>query len=138
PPIHADAWMDLVVEALVISGFVMALSWIVGAVLTIVWNVTIGPLWSATNLALEEQRRRSELEEERRRIERARKAVPPPEEPPPSPPPPSKEQLKEEAKQRYETRLQLLETAGLDEIELKAARDAAKQAYLRELDKVFQ
>ena len=56
---QAAAWLDLAIEALVIGGFVLALSWIVFAVLVIVWRVTLGALWSATQHALEERRRRT-------------------------------------------------------------------------------
>jgi len=41
------------------------------------------------------------------------------------------------ARGHYEERLRLLEAAGLDEAELNAARQAAKQNYLRELNEVM-
>lgn len=39
------------------------------------------------------------------------------------------------ARRKYEERLRLLESAGLDAMELAAAREQAKQQYLREIDK---
>jgi hypothetical protein len=54
------------------------------------------------------------------------------------PPPPSREQLSNEARERYDAALRLLDTARLDEAEMHAARQAAKQRYLRELDRALK
>ncbi len=56
---------------------------------------------------------------------------------PPPPPPPTREERLAAAKQRYESSLQMLASAGLDEIEFKAAQEKAKQQYLRDLDGVL-
>jgi hypothetical protein len=47
---------------------------------------------------------------------------------------PTKEELIAEAKRRYATTLAMLESAGLEETELTAAKAQAKQQYLRDLD----
>ena len=44
----------------------------------------------------------------------------------------------QQARQSYETKLLLLEAAGLDEIELRAGKARAKQMYLKELDGLMQ
>ncbi len=54
------------------------------------------------------------------------------------PPPPNREELVAAAKQRHESILRTLESAGLDETELRAAREKAKQQYLRELDEAMR
>src|SRR5207244_2248941 len=51
---------------------------------------------------------------------------------------PQPEMLAAAAKAKYEATLRLLQEAGLDEIELHSARAAAKQNYLRELDKLMK
>lgn len=57
---------------------------------------------------------------------------------PPPPPPPSEAERAAAARERYQQRLQLLEDAGLDEIELQAGRDEAKKQYVNDLDKVMK
>ena len=52
--------------------------------------------------------------------------------------PPTSEQQSAAALQRYERTLRLLAKAKLDELELSAARERAKQQYLRDLDRVMQ
>ena len=49
---------------------------------------------------------------------------------------PTAEDNAKAAKLRYEGRLRMLDAAGLDEFELKAAKERAKQQYLREIDEV--
>jgi|ERR1051326_705910 hypothetical protein len=49
------------------------------------------------------------------------------------PPPPTRQELMAAAKKRFDETLAMLPTAGLDEVELKAAQDKAKQQFLREL-----
>ena len=83
---------------------------------------------SARETAQRAQTERDRLaEEERRRQEEIAKR----------PSPPTREELLAAAKQRYEASLQMLSSAGLDEIELKAAQEKAKQQYLRDLDGVL-
>ncbi len=72
------------------------------------------------------ERARRADEERRRQEEIARR-----------PPPPTREERLAAAKQRYETSLHLLASAGLDEIERKAAQERAKQQYLRDIDGVM-
>ena len=43
-----------------------------------------------------------------------------------------------EAKRQYENTLAMLANGGLDDVELNAAGDRAKQQYLRELDDVMK
>lgn len=50
-------------------------------------------------------------------------------------PEPTRQERIAEAKREYENTLRTLEEAGLDAIELNAARERAKQKYLRELDR---
>jgi hypothetical protein len=79
----------------------------------------------------EEQQRLLQEQAERARWERAqaaaayRRSVPPP---------PTRQEKAQAVRQRYEETLRLLEGADLDDLERKAARDQAKQKYLRELD----
>lgn len=54
------------------------------------------------------------------------------------PPPPTPEERADAALRRYQARLQLLTKANLDETERQAARDRAKQHYLRDLDGVME
>ncbi len=58
--------------------------------------------------------------------------------PPPLPRPPTTEERVAVAKQQYERTLALLATAKLDEVELKAAQDHAKQLYLRAINEVMK
>lgn len=50
-------------------------------------------------------------------------------------PEPTRQERIAEAKRQYEETLRTLEQAGLDDAELQAARERAKQKYLRELDR---
>jgi hypothetical protein len=77
-----------------------------------------------------EERRKAESE----RLRREQTSPPSPEPPPPRP----REELAAHAKQRYDETLRLLAAAQLDEAELKAGRDKAKQDYLRELDSIVK
>ena len=52
--------------------------------------------------------------------------------------PPSRDEVLAAARERYESTLRMLETAGLDEVELTAARARAKQKLLRQLDGLMQ
>lgn len=54
------------------------------------------------------------------------------------PPPPTRADLVITAKERFDATLKLLESANLDDIELRAAQAKAKQEYLRELDKAMK
>ena len=56
----------------------------------------------------------------------------------PPPPTPTRDELAAHAKQRYESTLRMLETAGLDATELTSAQAAAKQKYLRDLDELVK
>lgn len=60
-----------------------------------------------------------------------------PKEEPAPPPPPTPKELAAAARDRYEMTLRMLSNAGLDEIELRAARAKAKQKYLRDLDEAM-
>src|SRR5229473_461288 len=72
-----------------------------------------------------EQERREQWEAERRqKDELARIAA---EEQRNQPPPPTREELIARAKERHEKTLRILETAGLDELEMNTARAKAKQ-----------
>ncbi len=53
------------------------------------------------------------------------------------PPPPSREERLAAAKEQYEATIRMLEAAGLDDIELRAASRKAKQSYLREVDRIM-
>lgn len=64
----------------------------------------------------------------------ASKKATPPEPTEPEPPPPSRAVVAAEARARYEDTLRLLERAGLDDTELQAGRERAKQRYLREIE----
>lgn len=130
------------------------------AATSLAWaGLTVGTAWIVTALAtglarsihvrLEEARRLRELadmerrraEEERTRQEaearhRAEMArIAAAQQPPPPAPEPTAEERLAAAKRRYEARLRLLAAAGLDEIELTAAREREKQKFLRELDR---
>lgn len=64
---------------------------------------------------------------------------PPPQEPSQPPPPqPTRSERAASARERYEEKLRTLEKAGLDDVELNAAREQAKQAYTRELDEILK
>lgn len=63
-------------------------------------------------------------------------AVPPP--PPPPLPPPTREELAKAALERYEEKLALIEKAKLHDFERDAAKERAKQQYMRELDEVMK
>lgn len=54
------------------------------------------------------------------------------------PPPPTRQERVAAAQQRFEATLRMLSTAGLDDTELQAARERAKQQYLRELDEAIR
>ena len=54
------------------------------------------------------------------------------------PPPPSREERLTAARKRYDHTLHLLASASLDDTELHAARERAKQQYLREMDEVMK
>lgn len=54
------------------------------------------------------------------------------------PPPPTQEERIAAAKRRYDARVSALENAGLDEMEVGAAREHAKQQYLRDLDEALR
>jgi uncharacterized iron-regulated membrane protein len=54
------------------------------------------------------------------------------------PPPPTREERLAEAKHRYEATVRMLENAQMDAVELQAARDKAKQRYLRDIDEVLK
>jgi len=51
---------------------------------------------------------------------------------------PTRDDLMKKANEKYQTALRLLQSAGLNEGELEAARAAAKQRYLRDLDEVMK
>lgn len=57
---------------------------------------------------------------------------------PPPTPPPTREELMADAKARYESTVRMLESAGLNEMELEAAKEKAKQQMLREIDWAIQ
>ena len=69
---------------------------------------------------------------------RLRPPLPEKKESPPATPPPTPGELAGTAKAKYEATLRMLETAGLDAMELHSARAAAKQKYLRELDEAMK
>lgn len=73
------------------------------------------------------ERKRQEDEQRRRQEELANR-----------PPPPTREERMESAKQRFEKTMRTLTAAGLDEIEMKAAHERAKQQYLRDIDEALQ
>ena len=139
-PVQPADWLQLAVEALVVAGFAMSLSWIVFTVFVIVWSATLGALWSATQRAIDDERWRRTQEEETRRVAEARRALEsqPVEERPLEPPAPTKEELTTAARERYEAMLKMLDKAGLDEGELASAKATAKQKYLHELNEVMQ
>lgn len=57
----------------------------------------------------------------------------------PEPPrPPTEDERIADAKRQYEARLRTLETAGLNDVELSAARQYAKEKYLRELENILK
>jgi hypothetical protein len=56
---------------------------------------------------------------------------------PPPPPPPTRESLAAAARERLSATLRFLEAANLDALELQAARQRAKQQYLRELERLM-
>jgi hypothetical protein len=53
------------------------------------------------------------------------------------PPPPTREERMASAKERFENALHMLSESGLDETELKAAQEKAKQQYLRDVDGII-
>lgn len=76
----------------------------------------------------EQAERERQAEAERRRAEELARR----------PPPPTREERLAAAKQRYDSTLGVLSSAGLDDIELTAAKEKAKQQYLRELDEALK
>jgi hypothetical protein len=78
---------------------------------------------AAAQEAAEQARRRAEAD--RLEAERAK------------PRPPTRAERIAEAKARYDTALALIDESGLSDVELRAARLKAKQAYLKELDQVL-
>lgn len=56
----------------------------------------------------------------------------------PPPPPPTRDERAAGAKAHYERTVRMIEAAGLDAIEDRAARDEAKRLYLRELDSIWR
>lgn len=80
----------------------------------------------------EETRRRRAAEAE---AEAYRRSLPPP--PPPPPPPPTTEELREQARTRYEATLRTLAAATLSDEERRFAREQAKQVLFRELDRLM-
>ena len=67
--------------------------------------------------------------------------IPEPDEPPPQkeppPPPPTIDERAEQARQQYRHRLELIEKANLGQLEETAAKEKAKQSYLRDIDGVI-
>jgi len=104
-------------------------------------------LYVEHRLVKEQEARRAELEREEReramqqQIERERWAAEQEQKPEPAAPPPPPLTIEERiaaAKNRYEETLRLLANAHLDEAELKAAQERAKQKYVHELDEVMK
>jgi hypothetical protein len=87
---------------------------------------------------VEEQRRRDEERrrerEERAREDEYRRSLPQP----PPPPTPTRSDRIAAAKRKYGELLADLEAAGLNELELAAARERARQLYLTDLDQAMQ
>lgn len=54
------------------------------------------------------------------------------------PPPPTKEQLFEEARTRHQSTVRLITDAGLNEVEIAAALEKAKQKYLQDMDRLMR
>ena len=134
----------LTVTALCLAGITVGSTWVVLAILTalthepflLVQEFRERRRCKAERLALEkeEQERRDAVlrhQEELARIAANRK-------PEPSPPLPTTQEILTQAKDRYDARLRMLQTAGLDDIELNAARTRAKQQYLQEIDHVMR
>lgn len=77
-----------------------------------------------------------QAEERRHRLaaEAAWRALPPP---PPPPPVPTTDELRTAARARYEAALRALDAPGLTDAERHAGAERAKQAYLRDLDRLI-
>lgn len=128
-------------RASIMFGMTLGVGWIVFTLLTPI----IAPIVEAVQREKVERKLRDEAmkarkaEDERRRDaeERHRKAM---EKPPPLPraPSPTQEEVIQTAKERYDRTLQALEGAGLDGIEMKAARQQAKKRYLTDLNEVLR
>lgn len=107
------------------------LTWVFGRCTEVIENRRTAVRLRTELLLQAEQERRLADQQEQARRERAqakeeyRRSLPPPL---------TREDRALAAKRRYEETLRLLEGANLDELEQKAARDQAKQKYLRDID----
>ncbi len=129
-PRNAEELFHIALRALVTFGLTLGFSWIV---LALLGGIT-RPIRDAMRRSGENARQR------RREQQPAWRPAPEPEPLPPPPvvPPPTREELLTAAQQRYQNTLRLLATANLDDMELRSARERAKQQYLRELDEVMK
>ncbi len=146
-PRRAEEFLSLGVRALLAMGIAHALARIVLSILLFFYRILwLKPLaqqraWAqelarrsaAAKAALAEAEQRQAEQLQLAELQRQRE-----EELARRPPPPTREELMAAAKQRYESRLHALSAADLDELELRTAKEKAKQQYLREIDGVIK
>lgn len=145
-PKIAQDFLNIGIRALLAMGTVHGLALIIVPVLRFFYeHLWARPIERQRRLA-EERDRKAEAEQrereaaEKKRLEQEQKADEErrrQEEIAKLPPPPTREERLKSAQERYEGTLKLLANAGLDDTELKAAQERAKQQYLREIDQVM-
>ena len=123
-PTDVHDWFVIALHALLAGAFALAVAWIALAILTFFIQWIPKPKPGLPALPLPEPPHECQ-EANDHPI-------------PPAPPPPTTEERAAEALKRYESKLQLIANARLDEVELKAARERAKQQYLRDLDEAMK
>ena len=119
--------LEIVVRALLAGGLLMGMSLVLLPIIAVLYRNTIA---RALN--------RKETEPEPPQPTAASIAPVESPEPPPQDPAPTTAERASAAQQRYDERLRVLATAKLDDLELKAAREHAKQQYLKDLDEVMR
>lgn len=84
---------------------------------------------------IEHRRKQEERTQERHELEMSQKKAEIEQQQPK--PPPSQGEVFAAAKKRFDETLRMLESAGLDDIELEAGRERAKQKFLKDIDGVM-
>ena len=139
-PTTADEFLGIAIRSSLFAfPLSLGLSWVFLASTSWVWSVTIGAaLASARQRIAEAHRAAREREEERRqheRLEAERLAAEqaPLQQAPALAGPDALKAAIADIKKEYDLQRELLRSAGLDELELEAALNAARQQYMRRL-----
>lgn len=120
-------FLQVVIRSLIAGGLVLGLSLVLLPMLVVVYRNTLGLVLANGEMKPEQPQQRKERDVP---VEKS--------DPPPPIPPPTAAERASTAQQRYEERLRVLATAKLDDTELKAAQDRAKQLYLKDLNEVMK